>query len=89
LLVLSCSVDFGSSGAPVFAIRNGVARVVSVVSSKADYGGDNVALGTTLQGPLVALRAALAAESSRFQQSYPAKRVLESGAGSSAKFIKP
>ncbi|WP_028913912.1 trypsin-like serine peptidase [Pseudorhodobacter ferrugineus] len=89
LLVLSCNVDFGSSGAPIFSIRDGVARVVSVVSSKADYGGAEVALGTSLQGPLVALRATLAAESSPFQKSDPALRELETGAGNTAKFMKP
>jgi V8-like Glu-specific endopeptidase len=89
LLVLSCSVDFGSSGAPVFSVRGGVARVVSVVSSKADYGGADVALGTTLQGPLVTLRASLAAQSSPFQKSDPRLRAMEAGAGSTAKFVKP
>lgn len=89
LLVLSCNVDFGSSGAPIFSIRNGVARVVSVVSSKADYGGEAVALGTNLQGPLQALRASLEAESDPFQKSDPSLRAMEAGAGSSAKFVKP
>jgi protease YdgD len=89
LLVLSCNVDFGSSGAPIFSIHNGVARVVSVVSSKADYGGAPVALGTNLQGPLQALRATLEAESSPFQKSDPSLRTMEAGAGSTAKFIKP
>lgn len=89
LLVLSCNVDFGSSGAPVFSIRDGVARVVSVVSSKADYAGAPVALGTTLLGPLQALRATLDAESSPFQKADPALREMETGAGNSAKFVKP
>jgi V8-like Glu-specific endopeptidase len=89
LLVLSCNVDFGSSGAPIFAMRDGVARVVSVVSSKADYGGASVALGTSLQGPLIALKASLDAESSPFQKSDPALREMETGAGNSAKFVKP
>ena len=89
LLVLSCNVDFGASGAPIFSVRDGVARVVSVVSSKADYGGASVALGTTLQGPLQALRASLEAENSPFQKADPALRAMELGAGNSAKFIKP
>lgn len=89
LLVLSCNVDFGSSGAPVFSIRDGVARVVSVVSSKADYAGAPVALGTSLLGPLEALRATLDAESNSFQKADPALREMEAGAGNSAKFLKP
>lgn len=89
LLVLSCNVDFGSSGAPIFSIRDGVARVVSVVSSKADYGGAVVALGTSLQGPLQSLRAALHAESRPFQKADPSARDIGAGAGTSAKFVKP
>lgn len=89
MLVLSCDVDFGASGAPIFSIRDGVARVVSVVSSKADYGGAEVALGTSLQGPLIALRATLAAENRPFQKVNTALRDLETGAGNSAKFVKP
>jgi V8-like Glu-specific endopeptidase len=58
VLVLSCSVDFGSSGAPVFAMRDGVARIVSVVSAKAEMTGRRVALGTALDAPLATLRAA-------------------------------
>jgi V8-like Glu-specific endopeptidase len=52
VLVMSCNVDFGSSGAPVFAVRDGVARVVSVVSAKGELTGQKVALGTTLGKPL-------------------------------------
>ncbi len=89
ILMLSCAVDFGSSGAPIFAMRDGVARVVSVISSKADYEGRNVALGTALEGPLQELRATLEAGSRPFQQVDPSRRMLETGAGNSAKFLKP
>lgn len=47
-VVLSCDVDFGSSGAPVFSIEDGVARIVSVVSAKAEVGERRVALGSSL-----------------------------------------
>ena len=47
-IVLSCDVDFGSSGAPVFAIEDGHARIVSVVSAKAEVGDRRVALGSSL-----------------------------------------
>mgnify|MGYP003625142666 CR=1 FL=1 len=89
MLVLSCNVDFGSSGAPVFSFRDGVARVVSVVSSKAEYGGDNVALGTSLLGPLTSLRATMAAGTTPFQKAEAGQGNLESGAGNSAKFLRP
>jgi V8-like Glu-specific endopeptidase len=60
VLVLSCSVDFGASGAPIFTVRNGAPRIVSVVSAKAEMTGQPVALGTALGAPLAALRAQLA-----------------------------
>jgi protease YdgD len=56
-LVLSCEVDFGSSGAPVFTEVDGEPRIVSVVSAKADVGGRQVSLGTNLEKPLSELRA--------------------------------
>lgn len=92
VLVLSCSVDFGSSGAPIFSVRDGVARVVSVVSAKAEVEGRNVALGTALAGPLEDLRRELAAADPVLHR--PGKvRTLSGGAAASgtggAKFVKP
>ena len=51
-LVLSCDVDFGSSGAPIFTEVDGQPRIVSVVSAKAEVRGRKVALGTNLEKPL-------------------------------------
>ncbi|MBK0326312.1 trypsin-like serine protease [Rhodobacteraceae bacterium F11138] len=59
VLVLSCDVDHGSSGAPIFSFADGGARIVSVVSAKAEVEGQRVALGTTLDEPLALLRAQL------------------------------
>ncbi len=59
-IVMDCSVDFGASGAPVFSFRDGVARVVSVVSAKAQLDGKAVSLGVSLDVPLAQLRAAMA-----------------------------
>lgn len=61
VLVMSCDVDFGSSGAPIFTWDGGVARVVSVVSAMADVDGRKVSLGTQLELPLSVLKAELAA----------------------------
>ncbi len=57
--VMSCDVNYGSSGAPVFAFENGKARIVSVVSAKGQYDQNPVALGVALDGPLETLMAAL------------------------------
>ncbi|MFA8384800.1 MAG: serine protease [Pelagibaca sp.] len=49
VLVMSCSVDFGSSGSPVFAFGSEGTRIVSVVSSKAKSGDQPVSLGAPLE----------------------------------------
>ncbi|QYK40815.1 MAG: trypsin-like peptidase domain-containing protein [Paracoccaceae bacterium] len=89
VLVLSCDVDFGSSGAPIFAIRDGVARMVSVVSAKADYEGRQVALGTTLDAPLDALLTELHQVSATFQRPGAAASGAAGSAKETAKFLKP
>lgn len=52
VVVMSCDADFGASGSPVFTLENGRARIVSVVSAKAELNGDAVSLGTSLAEPL-------------------------------------
>lgn len=84
LMVLACAVDFGASGAPVFALREGEMRIVSVVSAKAEVDGSPVALAVPLMEPLARLQAAMEAEAPR---KAPGVRVL-SGSGGGAKFIK-
>lgn len=89
VLVLTCSVDFGSSGAPIFSVRDGVARVVSVVSAKAEVDGKKVALGTALQTPLLALRAELDSGEGALRRTPGRVRVLSGNAPGGAKFVKP
>ncbi|MDP4031847.1 MAG: trypsin-like serine protease [Pseudorhodobacter sp.] len=89
VLVLSCDVDFGASGAPIFSMKGGVARLVSVVSAKAEIDGKQVALGTSLEKPLADLRAGLAAEDGLFQHIAPTVRVLSGNQMGGAKFVKP
>ncbi len=89
VLVLSCSVDFGSSGAPIFTFQGGVARVVSVVSAKADVEGEKVALGTALEGPLAVLREEMAKGDRVTSLRGGTVRILSGGTGGGAKFIKP
>lgn len=62
MLVLSCDVDFGSSGAPVFSLQEGEMRVVSVVAAKAELDGRKVALGTDLTGVVDLLKRGLSNE---------------------------
>ncbi|MGB8811690.1 MAG: trypsin-like peptidase domain-containing protein [Paracoccaceae bacterium] len=89
VLVLSCNVDFGSSGAPIFSMRDGVARVVSVVSAKADIEGQQVALGTSLEEPLADLMAELEAGDGVFTHGSATVRTLSGNQIGGAKFVKP
>jgi V8-like Glu-specific endopeptidase len=91
MLVMSCDVDFGSSGAPVFTFADGEARIVSVVSAKAEVGGQRVSLGTQLEGPLAVLKAELAAGRGVYGTGVaPRANRITAGTRSStgAKFIK-
>lgn len=59
VLVMSCDVDFGSSGAPVFSFEGDRPRIVSVVSAKARVEGKPVSLGASLAEELALLEAQL------------------------------
>ena len=76
-LVLSCDVDFGSSGAPIFVMSEGEPRIVSVVSAKAEIRGREVSLGSGLDGSLLQLRTLLEAEEPVRATSGPRVRRLD------------
>jgi V8-like Glu-specific endopeptidase len=91
-LVLTCDIDYGSSGAPVFAARDGETRVVSVISAKAEFAGKKVALAVPLERPLAELMAAMAADAGAGHAT-PGVRVISGGdaasGGGGAKFVTP
>ncbi|MDR9393287.1 trypsin-like serine peptidase [Roseovarius sp. SYSU LYC5161] len=89
MLVMSCEVDFGSSGAPIFSFDSGQARVVSVVSAMAELDGRKVSLGTELQDSLDLLRSRLTPGGRGLAEEAP--RIPEQGTRqiSGAKFAKP
>lgn len=88
ILVMTCDVDFGSSGAPVFVMRDGVPLVASVISAKAEVDGKRVSLGSALQIPLGKLMDAVqAGEGSTGDLSHV--QILSGGLGGGAKFVKP
>jgi len=92
VLVTSCAVDFGSSGAPIFTFANGTPQIVSVVSAKAEVEGSNVSLGTSLGAPLALLQAELVAGKGVFSSSDAAPQRIVAGEDSrrtGAKFVKP
>jgi protease YdgD len=87
-IVMDCSIDFGSSGAPVFSFRDGVARIVSVVSAKAQVAGQTVSLGVSLDEPLAELRAEMANDI-RGTIGRGGVRVISGGTANGAKFVSP
>lgn len=89
VLVMSCDVDFGSSGAPVLSFAAGQVRVVSVVSAMAEVEGRKVSLGTQLQQPLQVLTRALAAGQGFFQAPAPSMATAGERRDTGAKFARP
>jgi V8-like Glu-specific endopeptidase len=92
VLVTSCSVDFGSSGAPIFTFENGAPQIVSVVSAKAQVEGKSVSLGTALGAPLALLQAELVAGGGVFIEPGPSSKRISSDdmqRRTGAKFVRP
>jgi len=91
VLVMSCAVDFGASGSPVFSFGYGRPRIVAVVSAKATMGGEKVSLAADLDEVLPVLKARLRAEIGLPQAGQGAARVSTLGERRTigAKFIRP
>ena len=81
--VFSCDIDFGSSGSPVFAVRDGEIQVVSVISALAQGQERPISLGMRLGGRVAALEQALDQGVSGVLSSQP------QGARSTARFLRP
>lgn len=84
-LVMSCDVDFGSSGAPVLRFDGAVPQVVSVVSAKAEADGRKVSVGADIAHTLPALRAELTSSDGVSWRSAHSAARPETG----AKFLRP
>lgn len=98
VVYLTCSVDHGSSGSPVFAFDRGRAEIVSVISAKGvseagDYIGD-ISFAVGLGSKLQILRDALNARDGRFVQAPDAGTVARSAprrmsSEGGARFLRP
>lgn len=90
VLVMSCEVDFGSSGAPVFSFETETPRIVSVISAKAEVQGERVSLGASLAEDLDLLRANLV-KPKGFNAPVGVRsvRVGDTHGQTGAKFVKP
>jgi len=89
VLVMSCNVDFGSSGAPIFAFGSGAPRIVSVVSAMAFSNGRKVSLGTQLETPLHDLKEALDAGAGFLLDAAPRMTRPGERRDTGAKFARP
>lgn len=93
ILVMSCDVDFGSSGAPVLAIRGGRVRIVSIISSGANTTDGHVTFGMDISQPLADLQAAMRSGRgvypTRIQPGAKRLKLGASTSGSGAKFLRP
>ncbi len=90
-MIMSCSVDFGSSGAPVFSLVDGSPRIVGVVTAKASVGRRDVSVSAVALDSYETLRSVLNGQGG--VRPGPAQvRVLSGGernAGIGAKFVRP
>lgn len=89
VLVMTCDVEYGSSGSPVFMMVNGEMRIASVVSAMAQMDGTRVALGASLVGPLNTLLAHFASLGPTIPTG--TQRLISSGErnDTGAKFVRP
>jgi len=92
LVVMSCDVVPGSSGSPVFALRNGRQRIVSLVSSVGHANGRQVSYGMDIKVPLAQILADFRAGKGVYPAiTFDAKRIRVGSKNNSggARFLKP
>lgn len=89
VLMLSCDVDFGASGAPIFLVEDGEARIVSVVSAKAEVNERRVALAAEIEGTLDAVIDQLSAGDGVFGRGGAGAAGRPDTASGGAKFVRP
>lgn len=87
VLALSCSVDFGASGAPVFVATDAGLHIVSVISSMGTWSDRPAAFAVTVEAGLERLRL----EFSRATHLAPVRKALRVGeeASGTIRFLRP
>lgn len=81
VLVLSCEVNYGASGAPIFVMSQEGPRIASVVSAMAQWNSKDVALGTSLGAPLDELMLQIRETPSVFKAVTPVRSSIEERLG--------
>ncbi len=87
VVVMTCEVNFGASGSPVFRIRQGRPEIVSVVSAMADLDGDPVSLGVSLNQSLTDLLYRF--DRTANERRLPTSITVGERASGGAKFVRP
>ena len=89
VLILDCSINFGSSGAPVFVRSSEGLQIVSVISAMGDWRGRPAAFAVTVEQGLADLRNAFDAA----PRTAPVRKVLrvgeDRGGSGSIRFLRP
>ncbi|CTQ48589.1 V8-like Glu-specific endopeptidase [Jannaschia donghaensis] len=88
VLVLSCSVDYGASGSPVFVRTAQGLQIVSVISSMSDWDGRPVALAVTVESGLEELKREFL-RTPQFAARRKVLRVGEDGGTGTIRFHRP
>ena len=92
LIAFSCDVDFGSSGAPVFNLSAGGARIVSIISGGNREGGKVVSIGMELPDIVDELIADLHSGRGAYPGTSTTSKRLRVGEGAKdigARFLRP
>ncbi len=91
-LALSCDVDFGSSGAPVFRANGSREQIVSIISRFFRDGDETIALGMEVAPALAQLRKDMIEGRGVFPKEEVKGRAVKVGDGRAvgrAKFLRP
>lgn len=88
LSVLSCTADFGASGAPVFDISGARPRIVSVISAKAELDEEPVSLAAAVHDVLPTLISEIEAQLGGAAR-VDGVTILSGGQAGKSKFISP
>ncbi len=92
LLAMSCDVVHGSSGSPVFSMRSGQPRIVSLVSSLGEVQGEQVSYGMDIEEPLAHVLSEFRAGRGVFPKAVTSARTIGVSnfrSASGARFLRP
>lgn len=92
VIVMTCDVVPGSSGAPVFSMDSGRPRIVSLVSALGFVGGERVSFGMNIEAPLAEVLADFRSGHRVYPKAVSTARRLTVGGehkAGGARFIRP